>query len=87
MEPTEKGYLNQIKNNAYWVTNGDETGANLFFKGHDNREYPVLDKSGKIVTKSFNDLVTQSNQQQVAELQSKAKDIKQNMDYMQGVMR
>lgn len=87
MNPTEQGYLNQIKSNAYWVTNGNETGANLFFKGHDNREYPVLDKSGKIVTKSFNDLITQSNQQQVAELQSKAKAIKQNMDYMQGVMR
>lgn len=61
MEDNANGYLNQIKSTAFWQTNGDETGARLFFKGHNNIIYPVKGKDGMQITKSFQDLSITAN--------------------------
>lgn len=56
LEENADGYVNQIKSKGYWLTNGDETGASLYFTGHDNKPYPVFDKSGAPISKTFTDL-------------------------------
>ncbi|MBX9867996.1 MAG: hypothetical protein K2Y14_13875 [Burkholderiales bacterium] len=56
MTDDAEGYLNQIKEKSYWQTNQDDSGASLFFTGSDGRAYPVKDKSGQLITKSFDEL-------------------------------
>jgi hypothetical protein len=59
MQEDANGYLNQIKSTGYWETNADETGARLFFIGHNNVIYPVKDKTGKQITQSFENISSQ----------------------------
>lgn len=61
MQEDANGYLNQIKSTGYWETNADETGARLFFIGHDNVIYPVKDKSGSQITQSFENINAQKS--------------------------
>lgn len=56
MTDNADGYINQIKKNSMWLTTDDNKGASLFFMGKDNRPYPVFDKKGNHVYKSFTDL-------------------------------
>lgn len=53
------GFLSQIKDKGYWMTNNNETGASLYFIGNNNIPYPVLNKQGKQISKTFQELNTE----------------------------
>lgn len=55
-KPDISGYLDRIKSNSIWYTNGDESGAKLFFMGNDNLPHAVIGKDGRQIERSFNSL-------------------------------
>lgn len=50
---TASGYIDNIKSHGFWLTNGKEDGAKLYFVGNNNIPYPVLDKNKQQIEVSF----------------------------------
>jgi hypothetical protein len=54
----DDSYLKYIQSNGYWKTDPTDKTASLWFKGQDNRPYPVIDKQGNQITNSLQSMAT-----------------------------
>lgn len=85
MKKDSNGYLDLVKKNSFWLTNANETGVGMYFLGADNKPYPLLDKNGKHITQSFNQLTVGAHQKQVIHDQQQAQHIASTAQILMGV--
>lgn len=82
-----RGYISQIKNNSYWMTNADESGVGLWFTGSDNKPYPVLNKQGQHIKKGFQELMISNPASQAAKLKQQGEASQYQTNVLIGAMR
>lgn len=61
MKKNADGYIDNIKSNSRWITTSDDQGAELWFRGYNNVDYPVIGKNKQQITKSWSELNSISN--------------------------
>ncbi len=87
LAPDSRGYVDQVKNSSYWMTNADESGTGLWFTGSDNKPYPVLNKNGQQIKKTFQELMIANPASQAAKLKQQAETAQYQANVLTGVMR
>ncbi|TXI93652.1 MAG: hypothetical protein E6Q33_02755 [Neisseriales bacterium] len=87
LAPDARGYVDQVKSNSYWMTNADESGVGMWFTGSDNKPYPVLNKQGQQIKKTFQELTIANPASQAAKLKQQAEAAQYKANLMTGVMR